>query len=102
MRITTITSSIASVVSRVIDVVASAGAVRTFLHLTLMREHLGSWQAPCQFEFAYASNCSGYPRANPMPGKPGGECRLRHSDMYAPTVCTTQTRLTSVRATRCG
>jgi hypothetical protein len=42
MRKSTISSSSATLIARVIDVLAAAGlALRSFLHLTSMREHLG-------------------------------------------------------------
>lgn len=54
MRSTTISSSIASVVTRVIDSVAVAGsALRMAPRLMLMREHLGYWLTHCQPESAY-------------------------------------------------
>lgn len=93
MRNTTISSSIASVVCRVIASVAVAGiAVRTFLHLTLMREHMGYWRELCQPGFDFGGNQRGYCGSNPMPGsKPG---LLRRFGISAP--------LALVRANRQG
>lgn len=100
MRITTISSSIASVVSRVIDCVAIAGSVRMPLHLTLMREHLGCWLERClEPGFAYAGSYANYqagnPKAGKQPGKPGQARQLRLSDI-ALAVRTAPSRLTSV------
>ena len=51
MRNFTISNLFASVVTRVIDVVAVAGiATRSFLHLTSMREHMGNRFEQCQAE----------------------------------------------------
>ena len=106
MRNTTISSSIASVVSRVI--VSIAGAVRNFLCLTSMREHMGCWLEPGQLGFAFAGAYCSYPAnkrqaADMQPGKPGGRRQLRRSGI-ALAVCTTpfhsprMDRLTSVTA----
>ena len=102
MRYTTISSSIASVVRRVIDTVAIAGAVRTMLHLTLMREHMGYCLEPCRPGFAFAGSYCSCPIANPQPGKPGGKRPSGHFDTLALAVCTTPSRLTFVRAKRRG
>lgn len=51
MRNFTISNLFASVVTRVIDVVAVAGiATRSFLHLTSMRERMGNRFEQCQAE----------------------------------------------------
>lgn len=102
MRNTTISSSIASVVCRVIASVAVAGiAVRTFLHLTFMREHLGYWRELGQPGSDFGGNQQGYFHpSNPMSGsKPG---LLRHFGISAPAYCPSPSRLASVRANRQG
>ena len=103
MRITSISSTIVSVVSRVIDSVVFAGrAVRTFLHLTHMREHMGYWLEPCQSGFASAGDRLGLQQpGNPKPGKQPGLLRL--IGITAPAVCPAPSaaaaaRLASVRA----
>ncbi len=77
MRISAISSSIASVVARVIASVATVDAVRTFLHLTAMRGHTGCWHK--RSKLAYEGG--GYLLLNPnmQPGKPGQDCRQRQS-----------------------
>lgn len=120
MRFTSISSSIASVVSRVIGFVAG-GAVRTFLHLTQMREHLlldlgfgdmgfgdmGYWLEPCQPGLTYGKDMQCLSRlGNPQPGKPSGLLRLL--GITAPVVClapsaaASAVRLDSVRSQRLG
>ncbi len=84
MRISTISSSFASVVIRVIDCVAVAGiAVRTFLHLTSTREPMGYWLEPCQPGFTLGGY---HPMGNPRPGykQPGP---LRLLGISVPAVC---------------
>ncbi|MEM7474394.1 MAG: hypothetical protein AAF483_05320 [Planctomycetota bacterium] len=105
MRITTISSSIASVVCRVIDSVAGTGAVRNFLTLTQlgnMRERMGNWQGLCQMRFALPDGEMRYLGSETLslqptqPGKPGGKRHAWHTDIaqaiYAPN------RLASARA----
>ena len=110
MRFTTISSSIASVVSRVIGFVAGS-AVRTFLHLTQMREHLlmemGYWLEPCQPGFTSDKDHSCLIRfGNQQPGK--RPALLRLLGISAPVVClapsaaASAVRLDSVRTQRLG
>jgi len=115
MRFTSISSSIASVVSRVIGFVAG-GAVRTFLHLTQMREHLlldlgfgdmGYWLEPCQPGLTYGKDMQCLSRlGNLQPGKRSGLLRLL--GITAPVVClapsaaASAVRLDSVRSQRLG
>lgn len=102
MRNTSISSSIASVVNRVIASVAAAGiAVRTVLHLTFMREHMGYWLEPCQPGFAFSYDQRGRDLGNPQSGYKSGElrhCLLGQNGNLAPAFCTTPTRLASARA----
>ena len=58
---TTISSSIASALApvAVASVASVGGAVRTFLHLTSMREPLGYWLKRCQSEIARGWHPSG-------------------------------------------
>lgn len=110
MRFTTISSSIASVVTRVIGFVAGS-AVRSFLHLTQLREHLlmdvGYWLEPCQPGFTNDkdSTCLNH-FGNPQPGKRPGLLRLL--GISAPVVClaasaaASAVRLDSVRTQRLG
>ena len=102
MRNSTISSSIVSVVCRVINVVAIAGTVRSFLHLAHMRGHMGYWREPCQLEFAYAGDCHSHLLADLKPGKPVQPCRTRRANDTARTVFATPSRLTTVRAIRRG
>ncbi|MEZ6133274.1 MAG: hypothetical protein R3C53_00045 [Pirellulaceae bacterium] len=103
MRITTISSSIASVVARVIAEVAGS-AVRTFLHLTHMREHmlldLGYWLEPCQPGFTCGNQQSFH--SNPLPGKQPGLLRLLGISALAvcpaPYAAASAVRLATVRA----
>ena len=97
MRISTISTSISSVVSRVIDVVAGAGFAHVRLALTVLRERLGNWQEQYLFGLAQcrAANCA--IAANPMPGKPGMACQQRHDGKFALAVFTTPT-VSTVRA----
>lgn len=101
MRNTIISSSIASVVSRVIDSIAVAGsAVRTILRLTFMRERAGYWLEPCQPEFALACNHLGYQLGKLKPGiKPG---HLGQFGILAHAAYPAASRLASVRANRQG
>jgi hypothetical protein len=115
MRFTSISSSIASVVNRVIGFVAGA-AVRTFLHLTQMREHLlldlgfgdmRYWLEPCQPGFTNDRDIQCLSRlGNPQPGKRPSLLRLL--GITAPVVCLTPSaaasaaRLDSVRSQRLG
>lgn len=107
MRITTISSTIASVVNHVIDSVVVAGvAVRTFLHLALMREHMGYWPAPCQPEYAFASDLAVRSRTpDSEPSKRLGS--LRQCGIPALALCLTPqaavaARLAFARAERQG
>ena len=102
MRNTTISSSIASVVTRVIASVANAGAVRCVLDLTLMREHMGTWHEPCRPGYAFAGSyqCCQQP-FNPGPSKPLGKRLLRQNDISAPAFYTALSRL-KVRAVSRG
>jgi hypothetical protein len=90
MRFTSISSSIASVVCRVIRSVVAGSAVRTFLHHTHMREHmlldLGYWLEPCQPGFAYGRDQQRLSLlGSSKPGnKPG---LLRLLGISAPAVC---------------
>lgn len=121
MRFTSISSSIAYVVSRVIGFVAGS-AVRPFLHLTQMREHLlldmgfaetGYRLEPCQPGFTNDKDqsrlsCLG----NPQPGKRPGLLRLlgitAPAVWAAPAVCrapiarASALRSDSVRSQRLG
>lgn len=107
MRISTISSSIATVVSRVMDSVVIAGAVRVSDHLARMREHLGYWLEPCQPGFAFANCCAsnaaayaaGSPPVDKQPGnKPGQIHQLWQSDI-ALAYRTAPSRLASVSTT---
>ena len=96
MRNTTISSSIASVVCRVIDSVAGNGAVRNFLTLTQLRERMGNWLELCHMHFGSPDGHLSYLSLKPkQPGEPGGK-RWRPTDIaqaiYAPN------RLASARA----
>ncbi len=103
MRITTISSSFAStVVASATDRVAFAGiAVRSFLHLTSMREFLGYWLERCQSEFAVGWDQHGYhPIGNQQPGnKPG---LLPRHGISALVLCPAPSRVATVRANRQG
>lgn len=102
MRNTTISSSIASVVSRVIDSVAVAGsAVRNFHRPALMRErtlqsaNLGYWQESYQLCLALGTGQLGLPGAKPAAAfKPAA---ARHCDITAMTGHSTPSTATSVR-----
>lgn len=108
MRISTISSSFASVVARVIKAVAVAGnAVRTFLHLTRTRdlrtsEVLGYWQEPCQqSRFTYMSGPLGHPHI----GSPGLGLKpelLRLLGMKQLAVCPAPSRLVFDQFSRRG
>lgn len=102
MRNTTISSSFASSVTQVaVDCVAIAGiAVRTFLHLTYMRESMGYWRELCQSEIARRSERQHYHGGNLKPGnKPGP---LPHFGTPALAVCPAPFRLAAVRQTQQG
>lgn len=101
MRNTTISSSIVSVVSRVIDSVAVAGnSVRSFLRLALMRERLGYWQEPCQPGIAFCGDHLGHQLGKPASGyKPDAK---RQADIAAFAFYATPSRATSVRLTTRG
>ena len=101
MRNSTISSSIASVVSRVIASVVAAGAVRNLLHLLRLREQGGSWLELCQCEFAMAGAYMHQHPADSMPGSPGFKRPAWRSDI-AQAVYTAPRRLTTVRATMHG
>ena len=99
MRNTANSTSISSVVFRVIDV-AGAGSARGLLALAVLREHLGYWQEQCLRGLAIGGTISRQ-MLNPMPGKPGQECLkrsdTRHSSDLALAVFTTPRSL-AVRA----
>jgi hypothetical protein len=101
MRNSTISSSIASVVSRVIASVVAAGAVRNLLHLLRLREKGGCWLELCQSEYAMAGAFMHQQPADSMPGSPGFKRPVRRSDI-AQAVYTAPRRLTTVRATLHG
>lgn len=106
MRFTSISSSIASVVSRVIGFEVAGAAVRTFLHHTHMREHmlldLGYWLEPCQPGFAYGRDQRLSRMGSPMPGNKPGLLRLFGIPALAvcpaPHAAASVARLASVRA----
>lgn len=98
MRITNISSSIASVVCRVINSVAVAGvAVRMFLHLTFTREHMGYWLELCQPRLAWGGNDACY---QPVDLKPGNKPGLWREGITAPAVCLAPSRLASAQVSR--
>lgn len=102
MRNTTISSSIASVVSRVIDSVVVAGsAVRNFHRPALMgeralkRENMGYWQESYQLCLALGTGQLGLPGGKPAAAfKPAA---ARHCDITAMTGHTSLSTATSVR-----
>ena len=110
MRFTSISSSIASVVCRVIGFVAGS-AVRTSLHLTHMREHmlldLGYWLKPCQPRFTNSQGTSYLSRfENLTSGKYTHVLRLlgiaAPAACLAPVAAASAGRLASVRKQRLG
>ena len=96
MRNTTIFSSIASVVSRVFDIVLSGGNVRRTLP-TSKRERMGNWLEKCS---SLLGLDDGYHHQlamqATMPGYPGGTCPMWHRDIAQ--ALSTPTWLTSGRA----
>lgn len=103
MRIPSISSSFATVVSTiVVDCATFAGiALRAFLHLTSMREPMGYWLEQCQM----SENAGGWDQSghqligNLNPGcKPGHH---RHYGILALAVCPVPSRL-AIRANRQG
>lgn len=95
MRNTTISSSIASVVSRVITSVVVAGsAVRNFLP-ALMRERMGYWHESYQLCLASDAGHLGLPAGKPAAAfKPAA---ARHCDIATTTGHTALSTATSVR-----
>jgi hypothetical protein len=103
MRIISISSSIASAVAACVAVcVAFAGiAVRTFLHLTTMREPMGYWQEPCQSEFSRRSDLNSQSALREL--KPSNHAwLLPHGGIATLAVCPAPTRLAAVRDSRRG
>ena len=103
MRISTISSSFATAVITVATVsVTLAGiAVRTFLHLTNMRESMGYWLELCQSEFARGWEQPGFHRwGNAKPGHKPGLFPLYGIAQLA--VCPAPSRLADVRVNRHG
>ena len=88
MRQTSISSSIASALSRVFACEFAGSAGRMFLHLTHLRGYLlmdlGYWLESCQPRFAFA-DARRLTARNPMPGKQPG--MFRHLGNMAPAVC---------------
>lgn len=96
MRNSAISTSISSVVSRVIDVVAGAGFAHGRLALAELREQMRSWQEQYLRGLAMCSDRHRHIASNPLPGKPGTGC-TSHSSKHALAVSTTHTSL-AVRA----
>ena len=100
MRISTISSTIASVVSRVIASIVTGSAAVAFLR-HLMRERMGYWQERCQPGYAFDGDTL-HQLHNPKPGNKPGLLRLLGISTLAvcPSPMTVSTvRLTSVRTT---
>ena len=104
MRNTTISSSIASVVNRVITSVAVAGnGLRNFLRHVLMHEHMGNWQELCQPGLKCGKVDLSRPAmfASPQPGYQAGLLRpfgISTPAVYmAPVTADCSARLPSVR-----
>lgn len=97
MRNSTISTSISSVVSRVIDVVTGAGFAHVRLALAMFRERLGNWQEQYLYGLAQCRDAIRAIAANPMPGKPGMPCQMRHDGKFALAVFTPPT-VSTVRA----
>ncbi len=103
MRISTISSSFATVVNSIAtDCVALAGfAVRALLHLTSSREYTGYWLELCQSEIARGCDQHGrHHGGNQMPGYKTGLLPL--FGISALVVCPAPSRMATVRATRQG
>lgn len=103
MRTTTISSSFASitVASAAVRGAFAGIAVRTFLHLTSMREYLGYWLERCQTEFASDWGQHGHQsHGKQQPGnKPG---LLPRHGILALVLCPAPSRVVKVRANRQG
>lgn len=103
MRNTTISNSIATVVCRVIVSVVVAAVVRTFLHLTPVREPMGYWQRRKQPSFALAGGLAFHRAGNTDPSQQLGRgCHSWHAGVPAFAAYAAPSMLTSEMATRRG